>query len=242
MRQPSIRATIALALLTASPALAQMRGGSLGGAGAAAGTGFVHGSVADRATRGVAPQTDGVRITFGGGLHRHRRFPRFGREGFLFGDGLFWGDEPIVEEERTATEKDQPVVPAIHIAEPTKPPEPLLIELQGDHFVRLTDAQVNAEQVSLPRLSRTEPVHKVPQDQNNVRHAVLVFRDGHQQEVSRYAIIGPALYESAGYWSAGYWTKKILLADLDLPATISANQQRGVNFVLPSAPNQVLVF
>ena len=69
---------------------------------------------------------------------------------------------------------------------------------------------------------------------------MLVYRDGKRQEVTNYTIIGPALYESASYWTSGYWAKKILLADLDLPATVKENQDRGVNFVLPSAPNQII--
>jgi hypothetical protein len=35
--------------------------------------------------------------------------------------------------------------------------------------------------------------------------------------------------------------KSILVAALDLPATYQANLNRGVNFVLPSAPNEVVV-
>ncbi len=160
---------------------------------------------------------------------------------FFFGDGLFWGDQPIVEEEPVAREKGQAAVPAIHIAEPAKPAEPLMIELQGGRFVRMTDAQVNVTQAD--RTNRTQPVGDTRRAAaGNARPAVLIFRDGRQHEVSSYAIIGAALYESAGYWTAGYWTRKILLADLDLPATITANQQRGVNFMLPLAPNQVVIF
>ena len=110
-----------------------------------------------------------------------------------------------------------------------KPINPLMIELQGDHLVRVTDAQLNQP---LARSSAPQQTELPP--------AVLVFRDGRRQEVSSYAIIGPALYASGSYWTNGYWTQKILLADLDLAATLQANQQRGVNFVLPSAPDQVI--
>ena len=251
MWRPSIRPSTlgitALLLLAVAPALAQMRCGSLSGVGGgrvSAGAGFTHSAVAAHSpASGVAPQSGGTKITFGSGFHRHHPFPRFRPAPFFFGDGLFWGDQPITEEEPVVREKEQAAVPAIHIAEPVKPPEPLMIELQGDHFVRLTDAQVNVAQADSPRTNRTQPV---PDRRNaaveNARPVVLIFRDGHQQEVSSYAIIGTALYESAGYWSTGYWTRKILLADLDLPATITANQQRGVNFILPSAPNQVVIF
>ncbi|HZR32527.1 MAG TPA: hypothetical protein VFA76_11835 [Terriglobales bacterium] len=257
MWRPPIPNVTALLLLAVAPALGQMRGGSLSGVvggRVSAGAGFTHSAVAAHLpAAGVAPQSGGTKITFGSGFHRHHHFPRSRSAPFFFGDGLFWGDQPIVEEEPVAMEKGQAAVPAIHIAEPVKPAEPLMIELQGGRFVRLTDAQVNVAQVNVaqvnqahvdsPRTNRTQPVGDTRRAAaGNARPAVLIFRDGHQHEVSSYAIIGAALYESAGYWSAGYWTRKILLADLDLPATITANQQRGVNFMLPSAPNQVVIF
>jgi hypothetical protein len=57
---------------------------------------------------------------------------------------------------------------------------------------------------------------------------VLVFRDQHRQEVQNYAIVGQTL------WSfAPQHTQKIPLADLDLPATTKANDERGVDFHVP---------
>lgn len=55
----------------------------------------------------------------------------------------------------------------------------------------------------------------------------LVFRDGKHQEVTNYAIMGDSLYvfDQA--------RKKIALADLDIPATIKANDDRGIEFRMP---------
>ena len=58
---------------------------------------------------------------------------------------------------------------------------------------------------------------------------VLVFKDGHQSDVFNYAIVGDTLFDFA----AGR-TRKILLADLDLPATHKANDDRGVEFQIPA--------
>jgi hypothetical protein len=59
---------------------------------------------------------------------------------------------------------------------------------------------------------------------------VLVFRDGHEREIENYAIVALTL------WSfAGTRTEKIPLDDLDIPATIRVNEQRGVDFQLPHA-------
>lgn len=60
--------------------------------------------------------------------------------------------------------------------------------------------------------------------------SILVFRDGHKQEISNYAIINDTLYDL----SSGR-AHKIPLAELDLAATVRANDDRGVDFTLPVA-------
>jgi hypothetical protein len=57
---------------------------------------------------------------------------------------------------------------------------------------------------------------------------VLVFRDQHRQEVDNYAIVGQTLWVFAPK-QAG----RIALADLDVAATVKANEDRGVTFRLP---------
>ncbi len=59
--------------------------------------------------------------------------------------------------------------------------------------------------------------------------SVLVFRDGHRQEVINYAIMGDTVY------LFDKTHKKIALADLDIPATIRANDDRGLEFRVPAA-------
>jgi len=63
---------------------------------------------------------------------------------------------------------------------------------------------------------------------------VLVYKDGHKSEVQNYAIVGATLFDFADGRS-----RKILLADLDLPATQRANDDRGVDFQLPAKTSQV---
>jgi len=56
----------------------------------------------------------------------------------------------------------------------------------------------------------------------------LVFRDKHSQSVRNYAIVGQS------FWILdGARPQRISLAELDLPATIRANEDRGVEFALP---------
>jgi hypothetical protein len=59
---------------------------------------------------------------------------------------------------------------------------------------------------------------------------VLVFKDGHEQEIENYAIVGGVLYDL----SDGR-TKKVQLAELDLQATVKQNDARGVEFEVPAA-------
>lgn len=63
-----------------------------------------------------------------------------------------------------------------------------------------------------------------------VSPTMLVFRDRHQQEVHNYAIVGRTLWNFEPQH-----TQKIALADLDLPATEKANDDRGVTFRIPEA-------
>jgi hypothetical protein len=57
---------------------------------------------------------------------------------------------------------------------------------------------------------------------------VLVFKDGHQDEIQNYAVVGQTLYDL----SPGH-RRKIALADLDLAATAKENDNRGISFQLP---------
>lgn len=58
---------------------------------------------------------------------------------------------------------------------------------------------------------------------------VLVFRDGHRSDVLNYAIVGDTLFAFADGRS-----RRVLLADLDLSATRKANDDRGVEFKVPT--------
>ena len=163
-----------------------------------------------------------------------------------------YGDEVI--------ESAQPqviVVPASAPAPPAAPPVPLeslLIEWQGDHFVRTTMSSAAGQ--AAPDYSEKafseKPVARSPfrgqpavkdsvQPPRELLPAVLVFRDGHREEVSDYTIMNGAMYSKADYWTSGSWTKKIQIADLDVPATMRINQERGVKFALPTSPNEVVM-
>ena len=60
---------------------------------------------------------------------------------------------------------------------------------------------------------------------------VLVFRDGKRREIRNYALMGSSIYDLSV--KPGQGQMKILIADLDIPATIAANDQRGIEFKVP---------
>ena len=138
----------------------------------------------------------------------------------------------IMQAPPTAASADPPPVPA----------QPLMIELQGDRYV----------QVSGDRSSRAQMIDRVPDSQStrlvvpshaqqSASPAVLVFRDGHREEVSAYTIADGVLYAAADYATTGAWNRKVELSSLNVPETIATNSSHGLRFQLPSAPNEVIV-
>lgn len=59
---------------------------------------------------------------------------------------------------------------------------------------------------------------------------LIVYKDGHEQEIQNYAIVGDTLYDLGNFVA-----HKIKLADLDLKQTIQKNEQRGVEFNVPAS-------
>jgi hypothetical protein len=147
------------------------------------------------------------------------------------------------------------VVQASAPAPPPAPPAPresLLIEWQGDHFVRTTTSAKNpagapvATDYSETFAAPLSPTVRPGREQKNAAQprelppTVLVFHDGRREEVSEYTIMSRTIYLKADYWTTGSWTRKIQIADLDVPATLKLNQERGLKFVLPASSNEVV--
>lgn len=118
---------------------------------------------------------------------------------------------------------------------PQPPPSPALLELQGNQWVKVSSFTMVKQSGEVAN----QPAPVAPQKE--MPPAVLVYRDGHTEELSSYSIIGSSIYAKSDYWTNGAWTRSIQIADLDLPATLKANQQRGVRFELPSSPNEVMI-
>lgn len=122
------------------------------------------------------------------------------------------------------------------------PSQPLMIELQGDHYVQISGGQPSQGQTidaSPRKLLVRSNAAAAPANPNPT--AVLIFRDGHRQQVAAYTIAGGTLYANSDYETTGSWNQEIKLWALNVPETIAANVSNGHKFQIPSAPNEVIV-
>lgn len=72
------------------------------------------------------------------------------------------------------------------------------------------------------------PHHNMSPVDEEATPVVLVFKDGHEQEIGNYAIVGDTLYDLSGKLA-----HKVKLSELDLSATVQKNEERGVEFNVP---------
>jgi hypothetical protein len=238
MRKWLIAASLAVigAAVTVSPAQAQGHGGIPGGHAGRPGPGMSRGG--------------GGRGGFHGRGHGRRFYGSAGYWPYFYSD--FDSEQGMIEAPPPPY-VGEPSVPPTAPAPAERPADSVLLELQDDHWVRITnygisqsgekssqaepDPGSNVRSVKHSNTSRpahaAEPAAELPP-------AVLVFRDGHKEEIRKYVIVGSTLYTTADYWSSGSWTRKVQIAELDVAATLGANRERGTKFSLPSGPTEVM--
>ena len=107
---------------------------------------------------------------------------------------------------------------------------------------RSTNTAKSQRQSAIPTNSLNLPSNPSRQlsASSQLAPAVLIFRDGHSEEIRDYSIISGVIYARGNLYTDGFWAKQISLASLNLPATFASNQSRGVRFVLPSSANEVV--
>jgi hypothetical protein len=152
--------------------------------------------------------------------------------GYLYYGAPFYSDYEPYGEYEPEPPPPAPVAPAK--IEPL--PDPLLLELHGNQWVRVTSFTQSSGGDGQPRGPSAEAARAKP-----LPPAILVFRDGHTEELTSYSIIGQKIYTKAANWTTGVWTRSIQIADLNIPATLKKNEERGVNFELPSGPDEVMI-
>lgn len=162
--------------------------------------------------------------------------PYFYDSGYNYDDGS--GETP------PPAKPPAPAPPEVH-----KAADSVVMELRGDRWVRLTStgpiepaARAAATEPSrgvtaamaLPAFDQAPAAAPLPA-------AILVFRDGHREEAVKYTIVGNAIYLKGDYYATGSWTRRVQTAELDLPATLKLNSERGTRFSLPSRPSEVML-
>ena len=170
----------------------------------------------------------GISVVERGHRHPFGRSPFF----FLYGAPYFYSDDYEPYDLQYAKSEPAPQ-PVSSEANPGPLPEPVLLELHGSQWVKVTNFGETSQQALKPS-SQSASAKPMPA-------AVLVYLDGHSEEISSYSIIDRVMYTKADYYSSGSWTRTIQIADLDIPATLKQNQQRGVKFDLPSGPDEVVI-
>src|SRR5271157_2674361 len=100
------------------------------------------------------------------------------------------------------------------------PSQPLVIERQNGHYIRLNSTPSNGEALPLilaPNRAQSEQARPLKLSRSNSPHtaisataphnlqpALLLFRDGHSEEVRDYAIANGILYARGDYYTDGY--------------------------------------
>jgi hypothetical protein len=193
---------------------------------------------------GMSMRGSSIRSGFARGGSRFAGRSRFDSFGAVFLGDPFYADYPVAPLTIPTQYVDAPPA-ATAVPPPETKSEPLMIELQGNQYVRF-----GGRLPSQDRNSNAEPNYPEAETRTDVKvpsrpaHAelptVLIFRDGHRELIPEYAIVGSTLYANGDYWQSGQWTKNIQLSALNIPATMKANHDNGVSFTLPSAPNEVV--
>lgn len=156
----------------------------------------------------------------------------------LYEQALFDSGYPVASQPPVVVLQSVPAQASAPAAAPT-PVQPLLIEFQGGRYVRVSgEDDSRSEMVDNGTVSAESSAGS---DRKQPSPAVLVFRDGHQEQAADYTIAQGVLYARGEFYSDGTWTRKIELSALNLPETIKINQSHGVQFQLPTAPNEVIV-
>jgi hypothetical protein len=164
--------------------------------------------------------------------HAHHAFNRaYG----YYGAPYFYSD--YYEPSEFEYQPPEPSPLPIQVQVKTEPlPDPVLLELHGSRWVKVANFGESSDRaltVEMPADSHAKAKPLPP--------AIIVYRDGHTEELSSYSIIGGSIHAKSNYWTTGAWTRTIPVADLDIPATLRQNEQRGVNFELPSGPDEIML-
>jgi hypothetical protein len=186
----------------------------------------------------------------GGGRSEHGGERRLSDASGLFFPGYYNTDTEYGQEQ------EAPSGPPVQMAaiQPVPPPPPppvesLVMEQRNGEWVRLAtgsrmatlqSAQSDSTKPAPPLSGIVEPAMGTT-PAVALPPAVIVFRDGHQEEITKYVIQGDVLFTRTASAAGMSLERKIPLSLLDLPASLKLNKDRGAKFSLPTASNEVMV-
>jgi len=208
---------------------AQHRGGGGGGHFSGGGGAHIasHGSFSGHSSAGHISgaihggfgQGSGVHFRTGYPHHHHQSF--YGRRGFYpyypyasYYPYDYYGYDPSFYDNENEDQDSYASTPALSYPAPYPEDSGLRNDVQA------LNGKIDRLQADVEARNRPKPEPEPA--------TALVFRDKHVEEVRNYAIAGGTLWvvtEQAA--------KKIPLAQLDLPATVKMNDDRGVDFQVP---------
>jgi hypothetical protein len=213
------------AILAVSCASGQRHGGSFGGGGHMGGS-FSHAPMMSHSgSFGGFSHSNGVTFTtsyhnpyhyaHGGYGYRHRFYGYGYGYGYPYGlygyDPLLWGSASSYDSSDQYVEQNQQLSQQVN-------------EL-SDEVARLRDEQQIRAYTPLPTNRQAPPDSAKA---NISDPTVLVFRDQHREEIRNYAVVGRTVWVFNEDRA-----RKIPLTELDVPATIKVNDDRGVDFNVP---------
>lgn len=212
--------------------------------------------------RGMSSRASAARSGIPSGSSRRTGFIRAGHhrrfnDSAFLPAGYFYPDFPEYDYDAEAVPSPAPPVQIV-VAAPAQAPapapvpaQPLLLEFREGQWVQVpmaVQAPASAQSTQSDSAKSHNPAVDISAGKQTSQpplaatpHAILVFRDGHQEEVATYMIQGDVIHASTDYWSTGSWTRHIPVAELDIPATLKLNQERGGKFNLPSGPSEILI-
>jgi hypothetical protein len=149
--------------------------------------------------------------------------PRGGNQGAYYPVYVPYTVPVVLDEEPVA----QPDTRALTEDEADEPPALTVFE----HRAKSSPALLSRAPIDESRVYHPAPTPLTEASAERQAPAiVLIYKDGHQREVQNYAIMGNTLYDIGSFVA-----QKIPLAELNLKATLKANDERGVEFSLPAS-------
>jgi hypothetical protein len=97
-----------------------------------------------------------------------------------------------------------------------------------DSTAQIQQDEIDRLESEVDRLHQERENQAQPPKPEAQSRTLLIFQDHHSEEVLNYAIVGQTLWIFTDLRA-----RKLSLPGLDVPATIKANEERGMSFRLP---------